>query len=699
MAAVAATAAVVGIGVAVNRVISNIDDIAKAARGVGIAADEFQALQLAIERSGGDARTTSTGIRTLTRAISEANQGLVSYQRVFDRYGISLRNADGSQRATLSTLTELVNKMREGRDDAQEFADLQVLVGSRAASAFNVFVQGEEDVSQLLERMRELGIVLQDDTLRNAEEARDSLDFLGLAIRNTSYNLIGDFLPAITKLSNAMTSEFVPALNNAIEAQDGFLKGFKNLTQEEADQYMRDLAESLVSIANSLGKIESLDFSWVDRLGDLAVVLGVGYAGARGAAAAAGAAGAVGGIAAAAGRLAARTGVLNPGNLDTAARFGNTAAHAFTRAAVPAGALIGSTLLDYLQHGWRGYGVGNVLGGLATTGDSILSFLFGENWDSGLNQAGEALGSAVYRYLVKPITDGRPRGEAIPAFVGPPEAYFGPEGFVGPLEKTEQALKEVEQAGKAAGKAVASVLSPGLESSLFPNPGYQSRAGAMLEELNDDLRSFDTYLTRLQRKADEAQEDRDMFSRIADGADNASQALDRFLVKSSSLETRGAGSSIDFSGFTGYGAYDSSREGIVNPLPGTGTRDFLANLDRVREETTKTAEDVEQRLSSIGATLVSSFSSAFQLLETNTRHSFDNWVNSLLNSLARLYADRLFTNLFLGQGFSFADPYAGGGAASVTINAVDAASVQNLLLNNRQAVRGVVDLANREAGG
>ena len=139
------TAATVALGKGVETFVSRqaelIDAIGKGAEATGLALNEYQGLRLQFELAGGSARGFETAMRTLTRAIGDANRGVGQGRQIFEDLGIALTDSGGNIRATADVLDDLNTALSTLTSDSQRNSILAALVGSRNTTATNLLFQ------------------------------------------------------------------------------------------------------------------------------------------------------------------------------------------------------------------------------------------------------------------------------------------------------------------------------------------------------------------------------------------------------------------------------------------------------------------------------------------------------------------------------------------------------------------------------
>jgi len=210
----AGLAAAAGIGGAVvafrqfNQAVTQADQLGKFADRIGVSTSALQELRFAAERSGVAANNLDTGIQRFTRRMAEAVQGTGELKGTLEQYGISLRNADGSTRDNLDVLADLADVMASTTDEAERLRIAVKAFDQEGAGLVNLFGKGAEAVQDLRDRAAELGLVLDEQVVRDAERARDALDTFGRVVEMNVNRVLLRLAPIAAEASEALADFF-----------------------------------------------------------------------------------------------------------------------------------------------------------------------------------------------------------------------------------------------------------------------------------------------------------------------------------------------------------------------------------------------------------------------------------------------------------------------------------------------------------
>jgi hypothetical protein len=238
---------------AVKNVVSKLDDIGKTADRIGITTDALQELRAVAESAGVEQSALDNSIEKLGKGLAEASMGIGTAQYALDELGLSANDLmslglDGA----LAKIADEINKVP---DPMQKTALATQLFGRSGAPMLNLLREGAAGMDKMRQEARELGIVIDEDLIRNAEEAQTQLDLMSRVI---SANLSSALINIAPLLVNAATS--IAQLSSA--AREFFSIG----TQAEADSLTASLEALDLARTNLLDGGSFDDLGFMDKL-------------------------------------------------------------------------------------------------------------------------------------------------------------------------------------------------------------------------------------------------------------------------------------------------------------------------------------------------------------------------------------------------------------------------------------------------
>ncbi len=187
----------VGIATAymVKQQIDAADAAGKAAQAAGVSVDTYTALAYAAELSGVEATGLSTALR-------ELNKSLVSNDPAFKQLGVAIRDSSGNLKASERVLAEVADRFSAMPDGPKKAALAIQLFGKAGTDLIPLLNSGSAGIGKLTEEAKRLGVVIDDETAKAAEELNDNLSRLKKSGEGLALQLAKEVTPTLTELSD-----------------------------------------------------------------------------------------------------------------------------------------------------------------------------------------------------------------------------------------------------------------------------------------------------------------------------------------------------------------------------------------------------------------------------------------------------------------------------------------------------------------
>jgi hypothetical protein len=179
-----------GLAVLVDRSISAADAIGKTADKIGVGVEALQELRFAAKASGVEQQTLDMPLQRFTRRAAEAAQGTGEAKDALAQMGIALRDQSGNLRRSEDLLGDVADAFARIEDPAERVRLAFKLFDSEGVALVNLLSDGSGALEEMRERARDLGIVLDEHLVRDAERRNgDALPLLrfGLATLHRHY--------------------------------------------------------------------------------------------------------------------------------------------------------------------------------------------------------------------------------------------------------------------------------------------------------------------------------------------------------------------------------------------------------------------------------------------------------------------------------------------------------------------------------
>jgi hypothetical protein len=145
LVAVAGSAVIAGI----RGIVGELDDLAEAAQGVGTSAVALAELRQAAAFAGVDAGKLDKALSGLANRLDDAAKGGKESAAIFSTLGVSIRNNDGTLRATDAVLGDLADRFAQFRDGTEKTALANQIFGEKLGRVLIPYLnQGSDALRQ-----------------------------------------------------------------------------------------------------------------------------------------------------------------------------------------------------------------------------------------------------------------------------------------------------------------------------------------------------------------------------------------------------------------------------------------------------------------------------------------------------------------------------------------------------------------------
>jgi len=236
IAAGAAFLAVGGFVTAVSRAARSLDDLGKQARAVGVDVEFLQELRfIGLERG---VENIDRGLEAFARRLSEARQGTGEARDAFERLGLTLEDL---QRLDVeSAFREVVERTDETVSGVERAGIAADLFSRRFIRLANVLGETNAELEDSRQRFRELGLIIDRQTVAEAERATNQMDLLKEQLSATALAVFADFTPAFEEMTVQLQEAIV------------FFADFAQIFADLENQSLRSLRNEIRDLADEI---------------------------------------------------------------------------------------------------------------------------------------------------------------------------------------------------------------------------------------------------------------------------------------------------------------------------------------------------------------------------------------------------------------------------------------------------------------
>ena len=204
-----ATAAAAAVGASVKAAADYGDELDNMSQRTGVAVEELSRLQYAAKLSDTSTEALAKGVGNLSKLMVGAANGGAESGKLFERFGISLRNTDGTMRSTTEVLYDLSDVFTAMPDGPEKTALAMDFFGKKLGTELIPLLnQGSAGLREMGDEAERLGLVLSAGQARTAAEFNDNLDRLGQLSKSVGISLGNWMIPWLNQMltdTDAMT--------------------------------------------------------------------------------------------------------------------------------------------------------------------------------------------------------------------------------------------------------------------------------------------------------------------------------------------------------------------------------------------------------------------------------------------------------------------------------------------------------------
>jgi hypothetical protein len=234
----------------VRRVVSELDEIGKKADAIGLTTDALQELRTVAEEAGVSQEALDNSMMQFSRRLGEARQGLGQARYALD--DLNLSADDLAQMPLDQALQTVAEEMTKVEDATARTALAQQLFGRSGVPMLNLLREGAAGMEAMRQNARDLGIVIDEDLIRKAEETENKLGLLSRVINADLSEALMNLAPLLVATANGIA---------AIARTINYL--FSSMPIEE------EMTTRLQRIDRNMGQIDALITEFGSRREDI----------------------------------------------------------------------------------------------------------------------------------------------------------------------------------------------------------------------------------------------------------------------------------------------------------------------------------------------------------------------------------------------------------------------------------------------
>lgn len=205
----------------VKQAIDRMDDMQAAAKRVGVSSSALSALGYAAQQANVPMEALEASMAKMAKTAAAAQGGAGRERNVFASLGISVQELRDLKPDEL--LVRIADKFVQFKDGTAKSALAMEVFGRGARAIMPLLVEGGDGITDMMEKARDLGIVMDDKTTAAADRFNDSLNDLRGLQQGFFNDIARQALPMLSSLADKLVEQGIAA-RKAGEDTNSFAK-------------------------------------------------------------------------------------------------------------------------------------------------------------------------------------------------------------------------------------------------------------------------------------------------------------------------------------------------------------------------------------------------------------------------------------------------------------------------------------------
>ncbi len=211
--ALVAVAGAAALGLVVKRSLEAADTIAKTADIIGISTDALQEYRFAAGLAGVETATLDNSFKKFTKNVGELGKSSSELDTTLRDLAPTMLENLRAARNMDEALAAFFKGLSNVEGAAKKVAVAQAAMGRAGSVMVNIVREGNQALLDFMQQARDLGLVIQESLVRDAEKAIDQLSILEQVIRTKVTVAVVENAAEIANAAEAMTSFVIGSIN------------------------------------------------------------------------------------------------------------------------------------------------------------------------------------------------------------------------------------------------------------------------------------------------------------------------------------------------------------------------------------------------------------------------------------------------------------------------------------------------------
>lgn len=234
-----------------QQAVSELDKIGKDARAGGLDPETYQEYAFAADLAGLSVSELNKGLRTFAKNSNDAVLGSGLMKTSLERLNPELLENIKNSKSQEERLRLVSDAVKNATSEIEKQAIAQAAFGGKGTAFINFLDQGAAGFDRLSAKAAEMGIIIQNDVVRNAEDMNDKLS---TASRIIDANLNKAFVNLAPILVSA--AELVADISTEIFNLIDSMRSLENQTTKSLDNSFADTGLKRIEIENEILRLK-----------------------------------------------------------------------------------------------------------------------------------------------------------------------------------------------------------------------------------------------------------------------------------------------------------------------------------------------------------------------------------------------------------------------------------------------------------
>ena len=244
------TGAIGALGAYFASAVGDLDDLGDMAKNTGTSVAFIQEFGYAASQTGSSVEAARESVKGLARMVGEAANGVGKGAKLFDKFGISVKNADGTVRDMGDIIAQIQNKM--STMSAQQQGSFLAKMGIDA-SMRQVLGLTSDEFQKLIDQAREWGV--------NTEEQADQASVIDNRFKDLKFGM--------QQFRTMIGLSLIPVMDRMIGKFKEWFREDRNLIQNglmKLFSVMGDVIQVLSNAGGFINKVISGTIGWKNAI-------------------------------------------------------------------------------------------------------------------------------------------------------------------------------------------------------------------------------------------------------------------------------------------------------------------------------------------------------------------------------------------------------------------------------------------------